>query len=127
MSKPGEAVVRSKGKDLDEKAKFTIYDNVAEAVKDRGEEVCLSCINRQSSTDAKNAVRAKYQPHTSKKALRTEAMKAITPEEWALAAGDTAKLAALIETKSAQLLEQLKTQAVAQVEVAEEVDDDDDD
>ena len=125
--KNGSADVKTKGKILEEKAQFEIFDTVAEALESKGEATTLSLINRQNATDAKNAVRAKYAtPKASKRALRADAMALITGQEWADNAGNKEALAALIDTKVEELVAQLKSSS-PETASAESNDDEDDD
>jgi len=126
--KNGEADVRTKGKILEEKAVFEIFDSVAEALETKGEETCLSLINRQNATDAKNAIRSKYAtPKASKRALRADAMALLTGDEWASAAGNKEALESLIDSKVDELVAQLKSETSSDATTAEASDEDDED
>lgn len=92
-------------------ASYEIFDTVAEASAHLGEDKTLDLINAQHRTNELNRVRGVHRPGgISKTALRNEAMKVITGEEWMTVAGNPAAMDALIEKK----MEEIKTTKLAE-------------
>lgn len=81
-------------------ANFPIYDSVAEAIDDVGEDKVLELVNAQTRTNELNRVRGLSRPGgVSKTALRNKAITMVTPEEWAQVAGNPQAIEALLEAK----------------------------
>jgi len=101
--KQGESEVRSKGKVLEQKAIFNVYDTVDEAVQSEGMADILSKINAQTRTNALNAVREGAQDRVTKKALENRAIAAIPAEVWGQIAGKPDEIRKTIDAKIAEL------------------------
>jgi len=106
MSKEGQSDVRSKGKVVGV-AKYTIYITLDEARQELGEEMALELVNVQMKTRSLNIVREGAQERIGKKALTSKAMALISPEEFMEVAGDPVRIRQLLESKEAQVKEEL--------------------
>ena len=99
-----EVDVKSKS-DVVGVAQYPEYDNVEEAVVDKGEVYILSLINAQARTNAMNTVRNAAVGRPSKKKLMRKARASITPQEFTEVAGDADAIDALVDAKVKELLE----------------------
>lgn len=76
-----KAEVKSKS-DIVGVAEYPIYDNVDEAVSDKGEQAILSLVNAQVRTNEMNSIRNKAVERPTKKKLLRAARASISPAEF---------------------------------------------
>lgn len=88
-------------------ATYPVYDSVAEAIDDVGEDKVLELLNAQTRTNELNRVRGLSRPGgISKTALRNEAISRITAEQWQSVAGNPQAITALIDKVAEEIREE---------------------
>jgi len=103
-------------------AECPVYDTLPEMVEALGEATVLDLANTQNFTNVKNQIRSSATGKPSKQALRMQAIASIEASEFALVAGDVAKLENLINQKVQELEAKMTTAGPTVAEVAEDED-----
>lgn len=100
-------------------ATFPIYEMMSEAMEREGETKLLEYVNSQVKTNELNRVRTLAKNGPGKKAMEAQAIKSITPEEWA-SFGQGVNFQEFLQTRIAKLTEEARLAAGVGAEAPEE-------
>lgn len=95
-----------------------IYETLDEAVQAESADQVLKLFNVQNKTTRMNVKRQALVGRPSKEWVREQAMKRITAEQWAAAAGDLGKIQKLMEDAMSAVEAELATKRAAEAAAA---------